>query len=92
MPEARLAEVEAHLAAVARKDRKEAVAHGIGGELEDDHFGGAKLPLRETCICILSRSHARPMTSREAPSTRAKAAAAKPYSGYWSTRSRISIS
>ena len=53
VPEVRLAEIEAHLAAGARKGGKEAVAHGVGGELRDDALGGSKLPLRETCICIL---------------------------------------
>ena len=48
-----LPEVEAHLSFLSRKGRKEALAHGVGGELRDDALGGSKLPLRETCICIL---------------------------------------
>jgi hypothetical protein len=41
VPEGRLAEIIAHLAAVAREGRKEAVAHGVGSELKDDAVGGA---------------------------------------------------
>jgi len=39
-----------------RFDLKDLVGHTTS-------WGAAKLPLRETCICILSRSHARPMMS-----------------------------
>ena len=38
--EGRLAQVETHLACLAREGGKEAVAHGVGGELEDDAVGG----------------------------------------------------
>jgi len=45
VPEGHLAEVVAHLAAVARKGRKEAVAHGVGGEHKDDAVGCRKAPV-----------------------------------------------
>jgi len=45
VPEVRLAEVEAHLAAGARKGGKEAVAHSVGGELKDHAVRRRKAPV-----------------------------------------------
>ena len=45
VPEVRLAEIEAHLAAGARKGGKEAVAHGVGGELKDHAVRRRKAPI-----------------------------------------------
>jgi hypothetical protein len=45
VPEVRLAEVEAHLACLARKGCKKALAHGVFGELKDDAVGRRKAPV-----------------------------------------------
>ena len=45
VPERRLADVVAHLAVTAGKGRKEAVAHGFGGEHKDDAVWRRKAPV-----------------------------------------------
>ena len=45
VPKVCLPQVVAHLACLARKGRKEAVAHGVSFELKDDAVGRRKAPV-----------------------------------------------